>query len=672
VFAEPTVVTVSVAAANNWVELDFATYGAIYVGRGVAGTGHRYLDVRRAGDHAAWQWRLAGQDARRITITNVCQLGGAVVINPGVEADAEGFYAAGVRVYFSETYGAWPLTTCDIWYSKRVTYATFNQAPALALATALVSRDGHTDTTQTRRAWAPPGCPLHADALAADALDSLVRKARGTNRMGGTEANLAAKLFAGAEAHPASTPCEETLGAVKWPRCFAYGYNDVGSADGGALSGGERFLLYTETMTPIALREQVVRRVINADGSLGTAAYLSAIVSEVHAGFPGIVAAESDWRIVSLASDGRYLYVRLQAASILPAGGSVHVVTCYDILNRTRRGGWPASGQHITTLAAIAIKWEDEKDNAMWVSVVDSTHIAVNEHWADLTGAPPDTGIEIRLMTTGAKVGFAGYGNALLGGGGWAETYAAGPMCSDGTNVYFTVRARNGGGINADLNKYAIAQATIADPSLYSMMASITEIDLSGWNPDPTTYRSRPRSLVYDGRYLWLSTRWGVAAADPIHLLIPPSANAQLMLFDHAATYEFGPMAFDGKYLWFGFCDADGASAPPSIYCDALYHMVRFNPANLAIEVATGTKIIGAWLLMLSRESMWALEGPLDPDDGAYATRDWATEEPFGDIIYDGDSVRWTKLHWDTTGGPPGTVGARGLILQRMANVHGI
>lgn len=675
VWGEPTVVTVTVGAGLNYVDMAFAAYGAVYLGKGGVGTAQRYLDVRPVGEQGTWNWEAAAQNARRITITNICQAGGAVVINPAAATDAEGFYSGGIRVYFSVTYDAVNPTTCDVWYARKRTGFTLLQAPALALPNAFVERTGHADTTGAQRAWLPPGAPLNADATVTQALVNLRGKTRGPHGANLAENDFAADRFYAAYTYAQTygDASEETLLTATWPRCMCYGYNDQGAIDG--LSGGERFILYTVT---VGGRDKI-RRVVVADGETGGTTDIDP-VTEVHnwtlgAGGNPCPGGTADWRIVALASDGRYVYIRLFENT--SAVANRHVLACWDIVSRTQRWAAPVViGEFADgTLAGV---YDYEANNSMHICVASASRVAVNRTWEDLPAfhllGQHNHGIAFYDTATGVFVN-VGFGNACEAGWTLSDGYAVGPICSDGNNVYFAVRGfANGGAPFSANNYYEVAICSIANPTAIPGGSVNIATDLSGWNPNPGPpgLMQHPRSLVYDGKLVWMSTRFAITGWNT-----KPGVNELPFFgFDNTSFYIFGDMVFDGKHLYVGITDVNAA-----LECTSLYHIVRFSPASIAIGSATGA--VGTWEPLISlatgrevypcvldRNFMWACEAPLY-FAGGFTFVDWSAEYPFGNMVFDGDTIWWTKTWWDAALAPPLPAG-RCLTLQRLNNVRGV
>jgi hypothetical protein len=457
---------------------------------------------------------------------------------------------------------------------------------------------------------------------------------------------------------------------------MCYGYNDLGEVPADSLTGGERFILYTET---IAGWDRIARREVN-DGVPSVTSWIIDPVTDVHAWTVGLLnpcpGGEADWRIVAMASDGRYVYVRLfeETSPVQPR----HVLTCYDIVNRTARWAAPTViADNGTVPPASTGVFDPEVHNSMHICVASSTRIAVNREWDDippLHGAGQHAyGISFYDSTTGAFVA-TGFGNAFEAGWTPTDGYAAGPICSDGTNVYFTVRAyASGGGAFQASDYYAVGMCSIANPTAVPAGSIATATDLSTWNPNPWPapyWLQGPKSLVYDGKLVWFSTRFAVTGWNPV----PGVNELRFFGFDNTRKYIFGPMAFDGKHLYVGISDVDA-----SLHCVSLYHIVRFSPASIAIgsatgavgtfepliDVATGYEI---YPCVLDRNFMWACEAPLY-FNGAFLFIDWTLEHPFGNMVYDGDTIWWTKSWWQN-GAPPIT--GRCLALQRLANVRGV
>jgi hypothetical protein len=208
-----------------------------------------------------------------------------------------------------------------------------------------------------------------------------------------------------------------------------------------------------------------------------------------------------------------------------------------------------------------------------------------------------------------------------------------------------------------------VAQCTIANPAVAQAFAALDDMLLDAWNPDSMSWTDYPRSLVFDGNLVWMATRFAIAGAR--HTI--GSVNNALVFACVPHSYTYGPMAFDGKYLWFGMADV-GGSPLASTY---MYHMVRFNPASLEIVAAAhaGVQVAGDLLALIARSDRWLMEAPRDNVAGPLIWSSGGFELfPFGNIMFDGDSLYWSKAYWRTGA----AMDARCMTLQRLANVHGV
>lgn len=660
VWGEPRVASgLTVAAGVTYKDMSFATYGAVYVGLGALGTAQDYFDVRATGTDRRWTRDAVAGDASAVVIDKICRYGGAVEINPAADADAAGFWSGGIRVYFDAAYSATTTGTFDIWYARKQTFATLDQTPAAAMPVGFRGREGHADLTGAQRWWAPARGELAPTVTVQDQLNKLARVARGTNNLNQGEYYIAAKLFGSdtTDALPYGGACQQTLGAANWPYCFAYGFNDVGAVDG--LAGGERFFLFSRTVTG---RERVVRYRIADDGVLlAHSEYIDPVPTLAVAPWLGVPMA--DWRIVSMASTGRYLVIRLAADD---GGGNMHhALHCYDITTRTEV--WAAPVDLTGGLGPMPQTLFDVPEgNSMHVIIADGTRVAINRNWNDTLSDPC---IATYLLATGALDDW-GNGNADDLGSppySWADVYAAGPMVSDGDNIYFTTRTTA-----SDIGYFGIAQCTIAAPAASQVNATVRAERMTPWSPGypGQEMEAYPRSLVFDGRLVWLSTTWAIMVLNPVVAGGAIDAEGWVM---NPTGWSFGPMAFDGKALWFGMADISGDNTVP-IVSEHWVHLVRLNPAELELEItsmAYPTESTGGNLsLMVPRDKMWAMMVPFTSTSSfSWGQHGLSFGQPFGPILFDGDSLYWTVRNWHYSG-----MGSSAWCtqLQRKANVHGV
>lgn len=654
IWAEPQVVTVVIPPATAFVDLDLATYGEFYVGLGPANTAQQYFDIRQQDSgEAACRY----PDGQVSSIWDVCQFGGAVSIVPAADADANGFYSgAGVRIYFSSTLSAVAPVNVDIWYGRKQTLPTLTQTPSLALARVASPRRDHASQVREEIGLlqTPPGCPLSTESYVQDELELDRIKLRGSHSAQLSETDLARKLF-----YPNKTfaqvygdASEETLALVVgapnvWPRCMCYGFNDYGPILAEGLDGGERFLLWTVQEGGY---QQIARDIISDNERLsGAIAYIDPIADLNVSAIPN-KPAMSAWRISALASDGRYIYIRLLDNT--SAAAYRHVLMCYDILNRTSR--WVPIYQVVAS--STASTYSDNWVNGQHLCIVDSTHFAINRQWEDLVALGPalNFGIEIRVCATGALIAGnnTGFGSSLEAGWSMADAFCAGPICSDGTNAYFVVRSSDGGYANCS---YGVGQCKISDPQDFQVGADNPDMDLSAWNPTATS--DNPRSLVYDGHMLWLSTKFALTVLPPL----PVVGDEDWLVFQNGADFRFiGDVAFDGKHIWVGVADF---AAGWSQTAGGLYHIVRLNPACIE-GMITGAHLLCELSTYMDKNFMWSLE-PIHE-----TPIDWTNVvngRPFGNMVYDGDTLWWTKSFFQGAGST-----ARVQTLQRLPNVHGV
>ena len=641
-FAEPTIVNVTFGAASLYYELDSATYGSFYIGDGATGTAKEYFDIRLADSHEALQRiNVAGSQegsGDHVYIASIRNTSNAV-LNPAVDADSEGFYSSNVRVYLNIVYNSSATTSMDIKYGRKRAYSDLDQAPAKALGNLMVDRYDHADNVlapfERGVGWLPKG----NGTTVSDWFGNLKRKGRGHHSPRYDEESIASRIYnrAYSEAQVYNVATQSTLTAVTWPRCFAYGIDE---------ETDDRYILMSISTGG---REQIQRSTIHPDGYFSGVAYIDPITT-IHAAYGGSVSSIADWRIVSIASDGYYFYLRAIAQTT--GGTTVNVLDCWQVggVSPARRSGW--GPVHIGEPAtALTTSHTDSDYNAIHVIVANDNYVAVNEYWKDIKdGGSVSRGVALYSKSVGTLAS-TGYGNATSHSQVAAQI--AGPMVSDGSNIYFTVISD---GSDALRNRIGVGQCTISNPQNVQSGATFREADtnsflVAGAAKNPT------RSLVYDGANVWLHSRffWGGMPVDPAASVINPASL--WITFDMTQAYEFGPSVFDGKYLWFCLADVDG-----SLLCSDYYHLVRYNPASNKVSYDLfGDSTVGTISDVIGNKNRWVLQ---QLHDGGFINLSPNTLIPFGNIIYDGDTVYWS-LGWDGTSGD-------GLILQKLTNVHSV
>jgi hypothetical protein len=648
VFAEPTVASVVVAAGVPLAIFDFATYGAMYLGLGGVGTAQQYFDVRLAGSDR-YLTTEDGSAAEQIAL--IVDPATMMEINPAAVCDANGFYAGDIWITFAG--GALSATnpvTVDVWYGRRQTFNTLDSTPAFGLARVAPYRHDHAALVAANVAVTPPGCIIKADATVQDEINRLRQRTRASHSMDHTDSRMAAKLFLPTEtyAQPFGDASQETLESATWPRCMCYGVNDAGIVVAEGLTGGERFLLYS--YTDAVLGREAIRRYTITDGETLQGPATIDVIPTINAAIPigHRPALVSDWNIVSMASDGRYVYIR--AMGYTGGDPDVHALACYDIVNRT--SVWVP----VEIASGTTGMYEPHPNNALHVIVADvaATKLALNLPWQDLKVGGAGQGIEIRSTVDGSLIS-TGYGDAVDVGWTAPDAYAAGPMCSDGTNIYFEVRCYDsGGGPFTGKELFGVGQCTIANPTLHQAGAEIDTIDLTLWNPDTATESPTPRSLVFDGELCWLMGRFAVVIVNPV-----PGANGThfFKFTDSVKKYMFGPAAFDGKHIYFGLVSFDAL-----LVGDWYYHIVRINPATIPAYVDFTAETDGDILTYIDPGWRCLCEMPSD------VAITWTGLYAFGDTMYDGDTLWYTKQWW----GNGATLSGNELLLQRIPNVHGV
>jgi hypothetical protein len=639
VFAEPTVYQATITSGSTWVIIAAAN-GPFYIGTGALGTAQNYfaLCLRDTNDAVT---RVSGD---LIYIENVYNGTGAHVLNPAAEADALGFYTGDIRLDLN--IGATTGTTInvDLIYGKKKTYVDLSQAPAYALAHAIRHVHDHADRVRTESSDNPTGLPLQFDANVSDWLYKIAHKTRGTRNTLQTEANVGQRIYTDARTpqHVHNEASQEDIGAVSWPRCWACGYDNVTTTAG--TTEGNRYVLYTVTQGGV---EQVYRWTVQDYDDMTSGVYLD-VVAQAYNDNILDVAAKADWKIVSMICSGQYLYVRLLATT---AGGTQRsVIDCYDIVNLQRRTTWVTSVT-IGDPAVADSTWDDDiNHNALHIILANSSTIAVNQYWEDvLDGGAVDRGIALYSATDGSFIA-AGYGNATdysLD----TEAEIVGPMVSDGTNIYFGMLSDQ----NAGTRRYwGIGQCQIADPTTVQLVNTFPELDTTPYLAAAGTPQCG-RSLVYDGKYVWLHTRFCAFGGNPS----AQAGEAILLEFDNTYigthTFEFGPAAFDGRNLWFCVEKINPVTYDVMGEC----HLVRFNPGTLMPSFDGATYWPGDWATVFATQDKWGL---YPPQTGALNIGG-VSDVPFGAILYNGDSLWWT-LAWD------GSAGA-GLRMQRLICAHG-
>jgi hypothetical protein len=450
--------------------------------------------------------------------------------------------------------------------------------------------------------------------------------------------------------HPWGYMNKATIGDVGWFRCMAYGFNGVGAVPAESLEGGERFLLYTVTYGG---KQAIARQEVRGEQTVGAPAYIEPADAVYAATTPAFRPTSSaDFNIASMASDGRYLYVRFYAVSGAAAPG-LHMLACYDIVYRT--AVWIIEMAHGVTDVFTGLH-----ANQHHIAVVKgSTYIAVNQSWKDLVPVSGGAyGIELRSVTDGTVVS-TGHGNAISAG--WATVYAAGPICSDGgANVFFTVRAAAGDGLN---NQYMVAQCTIANPLVAQTGAAATPLDGDDYNPSVGTFEQGPRGMVFDGEIVWLTTMFTLSAWVPV----PAAGASDHFVSNTSVSYHmFGDVFCDGRYLYFAACDIDGSGDS-----SAAGMLVRMNPCGVLPYVVTGDSFAGLGALAgTSVCNLWSLFKPAAAKKSWFYALSSKTDVPFGNGCYTGDTLWWTTYRYYFHGNMVTPVYSN--TLQRLGNVHGV
>lgn len=578
IVAEPRIITVT-GDGTNVVDFDAAIYDPFYIGKGGAGTPKDWFFVSVSQSNVPFH-----VDQRLIRVGDVQDLVTHASLNGIGDADANGFYVspvpppppAGTRltfVYEDGSAAVLPLgIDVDIWCQQKVLLHDLDETPAAALPVAMRPQRSHADEIMARRYLYPPNLPQASAFTAGDAIRKLQEQERGHLHYAMTDAEVCARGF--------------------WT-----------SQDGHMFSGQNTIALpdadaYIALQAARYLDSRYLLVLVNVAGGGGSWIYKINVVTGAMVTYN--VAASLDpagtWYATDMCCNGSQFFVRFYCT----AGATIneHRVLGFWVSTGTVIGAWPAGGRLIGT--GTGPFDFSEVDPNTWayaqLIVADETTLAANLNWNELSAAAVD-GVMTISMANGAIVG---HGSGDFGGIAHATMYAAGPMCSDKTNIFFTVDVDAAGG-----ELYA-GQCTIADPDAFSLAA---------WYPVTAAGADHARSLVFDGYHVWLSSRLALNFADPN---VPGLADFNLV--NMVAGDYIGPLVYDGKFMYGGVLNfALGAGGS--------FALARFSPGRIIWDIPGGVLNTAATL-----GAGWWQFDPLDPTAGA-VVKEW------GPICFDGQDV---------------------------------
>lgn len=649
VIAEPTVVTMTLAAGITYVDIA-ASYGPFYLGieSGYMAV-RKFVDVRPHGSQLALRMYSGDQSNG---VSSISRIGTSTTIVPPTDTDASGYYTGGIRVNLLYAVSQTVSTSIDVGYLRKRTVGTLNDTPTYAIPNVAIVKHDHADNILCRKNEdVNIGMPLYADATLTTHLTALWQKVRGSNYLTDGDKDVASKLYAYSQAHPYNESSQYTLPAVAYQRVLSYGYDYNGT--------GLRYILASITDGGLQKigRYIVTGRTVYASGSAIDVTTRAAAAAALQS--PPVSIASANWRIAGCASDGTNIYVRLYGES---GAFGYHYLDAYNIT--TGVAIW-ANPVYIVGTPSDVIVYANYTAvfNTLHVIMATSTLVAVNVPWQNiLDGGAAARGIYLYSIVDGAFVR-AGHGNGeeYVPDSPHTDARCSGPMVSDGTYLYFSVNCY------ADataMMQHGIGHLLITDPTLDPPRTGAKFAQINSNQLLSSTLVNPIRSLVFDGTFVWVNMRFGLYAVDPLSLITEPV----LYFTDDSEFFEFGPAIFDGKNLWFCCLRSPYAEGVGNTTIDRLCHLVKFNPS--AID-ATETALLEFgyfkdYVLQCPKWSLFKQAMAI----GFYRT-DLEDQIAFGPLLYDGDTVYWTQSNIDEDGSFTESA-TTSRTMQRLSNIHGV
>lgn len=270
------------------------------------------------------------------------------------------------------------------------------------------------------------------------------------------------------------------------------------------------------------------------------------------------------WEAHRFCTDGTYVYVTYVDMNASPV---VWRLQAYNISDWAVKAGWAATG--------TALPGNDVSNDAARVIVASATKLATCNTWIPATAAGTSNCISIIDIDDGT-IDASGCGDAATG----TYYYPSDGICSDGTNIYYTLKWW---GAPTPIGQ--LASATIADPTA----------GCGGANWPYTDAVSAGSNCVHIGGGVVVST-WehGTGARGPTNpvVAVHSATDADLdvllrgqdVFANDGDNYIYGDgcsaMCFDGFNIWMRVHIESGANGQNVLLCIDAAQLHQLRPAS--------------------------------------------------------------------------------------------
>ena len=534
---DPTLVAQKITLSGWW-----------FVGKGASGV--EIAKYFRIGNHWSstkleWESAQFEDDGGGIRIRDIWDTAGAFILNPGADADGEGFYnnpTVRVDVFTTQTNAQ----DFSVYGSRKSTLESLDQAPIRAPSKMVPPHaiDVGVQNQTSPPLWVPTSQAVDDEQNLQDVVTQHHQRLRGTNPEDMTDEELSSLLYTTAkcDAHPFSSKNQHYIEDAGFNPYLIH--KVLPWRRNGVLS---LVMILRDTSGPTITLDMI--GVYNPDTkALTTYDYASLY-------FP---APTGVWEYDDIAVDDDSIYVRATDTVAYNTGAGSRVVKVTD--GTAADPSWDVAGDSSKAIGPSANPDNSLKTNR--VIVADDTHIAVNVSGTALFGAAPATVVVVVLSKSNGAITGGGSGDSTVIGTSYHiptdPTYVWGPMVSDGTNIYFSTYDDHLASPAMEASK--IYQCKISAPSTSTV---------AGWG-SIYALGGRAKSLIYDGYYIWgmsqgdLGSLLGADGEISVTMQSPNVVAPMVAkLFDASGYYvtsHIGGACFDGKNIWTLIYDSDAGS----------------------------------------------------------------------------------------------------------------
>jgi hypothetical protein len=492
-FGEPKRIVASLNPGTNYLDLT----GTFYVGNGLAGSAEAFFAIMEPEQE---DWAYEVDNNYPVFLIRMCKDGTTTQIDPSADADAEGFIVNPRVHYFTP---ATATQTVEILAFEKKQLKDLNLWPAYAMPQGgMMKRPHATQIVKTHYGFPPAAAPK--GSFVQGALDTLEKSNRGYASPTRTNALVSQKAFwdtTDPDGQMFSIESENWHDVSPWAVWRTESWRD---------QYGELylFLILVDASFNMRLGKYQV-----STGILQTL-----VVDPFFGG--------GTHRIDAIAVDGDRVYVR--AYNVSSRDDKIRALDAESFLFT---GVW-SSHVVVTNTAFVG---DPPIGAAVQILCVDDDKIAVNLWNLNLVGGSPSTtAIKFYKKSDGSYVnGGSGDITTLPGWPyGAATVYARGPLCSDGSSLYWSTW-RSDLVAEGPVVKLNIAAPTTSTPLQWTGNGASGGVT---------------RALIYDGGYLWCVSAGEVSASLPKIAL--GGLQTHILQLTNPGDEFFGGACWDGKNMW--------------------------------------------------------------------------------------------------------------------------